>query len=86
MGKLKKLEKIDPELTVNLVLWYLFMVCVTTRLQMEIEMFFLSLTLRNARKWGKLAKFFLVVHEPRNNLGKKTKKGRQKFRNLPDKM
>jgi len=36
--------------------------CVTTRLQMEIGVVFLSLTLRNARK---LAKFFLVVREPR---------------------
>src|SRR6218665_4016406 len=41
--------------------------CVTTRLQMEIGMFFLSLALKNARKLGKLAKFFLVVHEPRKN-------------------
>jgi len=30
--------------------------CVTTRLQMEIGMFFLSLTMKNARKLGKLAK------------------------------
>jgi len=41
--------------------------CVTTRLQMEIGMFLLSLTLKNARKLGKLAKFFLVVREPRKN-------------------
>src|SRR6218665_2337524 len=41
---------------------------------MEIEMIFLSLTLKNGRKFGKLAKFFLVVREPRKNLGKMTKK------------
>jgi len=41
--------------------------CVTTRLQMEIGIFFLSLTLKNARKFGKLAKFVLVVGEPRKN-------------------
>src|SRR6218665_2276580 len=72
--------------TADLVLWCLFMVCVTTRLKMEILMFFLSLTLENARKLGKLAKFLLVVCEPRKYLGKKTKNGHQKFRNLPDKM
>src|SRR6218665_125998 len=54
--------------------------CVITRLQMEIGMFFLSLTLQNAKKLGKLAKFFLLVCEPRQNLGKMTKKGRQIFR------
>ena len=54
--------------------------CVTTRLQMEIGMFFfLSLTLKNARKLGKLAKFFSVVRELRKNLGKMSEKGRQKF-------
>jgi len=57
--------------------------CVTTRLQMEIGMFFMSLTLKNARKLGKFSKFFLVVREPRNFLRKMTKKGRQKFRNFP---
>jgi len=41
---------------------------------MEIGMFFLSLILKNAKKLGKLAKFFLVVCEPRQNLGKMTKK------------
>jgi len=30
-------------------------------------MLFLSLALKNARKLGKLAKFFLVVREPRKN-------------------
>jgi len=40
----------------------------------EIGMFFLSLTLKNAGKLGKLAKFFLVVREPRNNLRKMTLK------------
>src|SRR6218665_3860862 len=60
--------------------------CVTTRLQMEIGMFFLSLTLKNARKLRKLAKFSLGVREPRKNLGKMTKKGRQKFINFPKKM
>jgi len=44
--------------------------CVTTTLQMEIGMFFLSLTLNNARKLGKLAKFILVVRKPREDLGK----------------
>jgi len=39
--------------------------CVTTRLQMEIGIFFLSLTLKNASLLGKLAKFSLVVREPR---------------------
>src|SRR6218665_3952529 len=34
----------------------------------ELECFFLSLTLKNARKLRKLAKFCLVVREPRNNL------------------
>src|SRR6218665_3608158 len=34
--------------------------CVTTSLQRKIECFFLSLTLRNARKLGKFGKFFLV--------------------------
>jgi len=48
--------------------------CVTTKLQMEIGMFFLSLLLKNAKKLGKLAKFFLVVCEPRQNLGKRTKR------------
>jgi len=38
--------------------------CVTTRLQMEIGMFFMSLTLKNAWKLGKLATFFMVVREP----------------------
>jgi len=33
-------------------------------------MFFLSLTLKNARELGKLAKFLLVVRELRTNLGK----------------
>src|SRR6218665_739513 len=48
---------------------------VTTRLQMENwNVFFLSLTMKNARKFGKLAKFFLAVREPRNKLGKMTKK------------
>jgi len=60
--------------------------CVTTRLQMGIGMIFLSLTLKNARKLGKLAKFFLVVRKPRTNLGKMTKKGCQKFRIFPKKM
>jgi len=32
------------------------------------------LTLKNARKLGKLAKFFLVVREPRINLEKMTLK------------
>jgi len=93
-GKIKKIEKkltllpfrLVSDETADLVLWYLFMVCVTTRLKMEILMFFLSLTLENARKLGKLAKFLLVVCEPRKYLGKKTKNGHQKFRNLPDKM
>jgi len=50
-GKIKKTEqKLIPspfrlvsEKTVNYKTWYLFMDCVTTRLQMEIEMVFLSL-------------------------------------------
>jgi len=42
--------------------------CFTTRLQMEIGMFFLSLTLKNARKLGKLVKFFLVVGESKKHL------------------
>jgi len=37
-------------------------------------MFLLSLTLKNARKLGTLAKFLLVVLEPRKNLEKITKK------------
>src|SRR6218665_4214134 len=41
---------------------------------MKIGIFFLSLTLKNARTLGKLAKFFLVVREPRKDLGKMTKK------------
>ena len=41
--------------------------CVTTRLQMEIGMLFMYMTLKNGRKLGKLAKFFLVVREPRKN-------------------
>jgi len=53
---------------------------------MKIGMIFLSLTLRNGRKFGKLSKFFLVVREPRNNFGKMTKKGHQKFKNFPKKM
>jgi len=32
------------------------------------------MTLKNARKLRKLAKFFLVVHEPRKKLGKVAKK------------
>ena len=43
-------------------------------MQMKIEMFFLSLTLKTARKLGKLAKFFLVVREPRKNVGKLPKR------------
>ena len=38
--------------------------------------FFQFLTLKYARKLGELAKFFLVVREPRKHLGKK---GLQKF-------
>src|SRR6218665_401458 len=48
--------------------------CVTTRLQMEIGVFFLSLTMKNERKLGKLAKFILVVRKARKNLRKMTKK------------
>ena len=48
--------------------------CVTTRLQMEIGMFFMPLTLKNARKLGKLATFFMVVREPRKILRKWFKK------------
>src|SRR6218665_612485 len=48
--------------------------CVTTRLQMEIGILCLSLTQKNARKLGKLAKFFLVLRETRKNLEKMTKK------------
>jgi len=33
----------------------------------------------NAKKLGKLAKFFLVFREARKHLGKMIKKGRQKF-------
>jgi len=54
--------------------WYIFMDCVTTRLQIKWACFFQSLTLKNARKLGKLAKFILVVREPRKNLGNMTKK------------
>src|SRR6218665_3935112 len=43
-------------------------------MQMKIEMFFLSLTLKTARKLGKLAKFFLVVREPRKNVRKLPKR------------
>jgi len=41
---------------------------------MEIGMFSLSLTLKNARKFEKLAKFFLVVREQTKYLGKMTLK------------
>src|SRR6218665_2032091 len=37
---------------------------------MELGMFVVFLTLKNAMKLGKLAKFFLVFREPRKNLGK----------------
>ena len=74
MEKWKKLNKNVPHLLSSWFLtklctktWCLFMDCVTTRLQMEIGIFFLSLTLKNARKFGKLAKFVLVVGEPRKN-------------------
>jgi len=40
----------------------------------KLECFFRSLTLRNARKLGKLAKFFLVVRESIKNLEKMTLK------------
>ena len=53
--------------------------CVTTRLQMEIGMFFSVFDPETARK---LAKFFLVVRERRKKLVKMTnfqKEGRQKF-------
>src|SRR6218665_360440 len=92
-GQIRKIEQNLPHLLSGWFLtklwtktWYLFMGCVTTRLQMEIGMFFLSLTLKNARKLRKLAKFSLEVREPRKNLGKMTKKGRQKFINFPKKM
>src|SRR6218665_803370 len=42
--------------------------CFTTRLLMEIGIFFLSLTLKNARKLGKLVKFFLVDDDPKKHL------------------
>ena len=89
----KKLSKNWPHLLSGWLLtklwtktWYLFMDCVTIRLQMEIGMLVLSLTLKNSRKLRKLAKFILVVREPRQSLGKMTKKGRHKFRNFPEKM
>src|SRR6218665_3344829 len=53
---------------------------------MEIGMFFPSLTLKNARKLGKLANFFGLLCEPRKGLGKMTKNCNQKFRNFPDKV
>src|SRR6218665_343350 len=53
---------------------------------MEIGMLFLSLTLKNARKLGKLTKFFLVVRESRKNSAKMTNKCRQIFRYFPEKM
>jgi len=46
--------------------------CVTTRLQMEIGMFFLSLPLKNARKFGEI-----LFGGPRTE---------KKFRNFPEKM
>ena len=57
--------------------------CVTTRLQMEIERFFLSLTLKNAKTLGKWAKFFLVVLEPKIFLGKMTKKRSSEIQKCP---
>ena len=77
-GKIKQSwAKIDPQRWFLTKLWtktwHLFMDCVTTRLQMAIGMFlFLFLTLKNARKFGKLAKFFLMVREPTKSLGKMT--------------
>ena len=57
--------------------------CVTTRLQMKIGMFFVSLTLKNAMKFGKWAKFFLIVREPRKNLGKMTLKRSSEIQKFP---
>ena len=79
--KIQKLSKNWPHLLSGWFLtklwtkiWYVFMDCVTTRLQIKIGMIFLSLTLKNARKLGKLATFFLVVREPEKIYGKWLKK------------
>jgi len=60
--------------------------CIVSQLDCKwIFEFFLSMTLKNAWKVGKLAKFLLVVREPRKKLGKRTKKGRQKFKTISKK-
>jgi len=61
---------------------------VTARLQMEIGMLFLSLTLKMWGNWENWRDSFWWSSrlEPRQNLGKMTKKGSQKFRNFPEKI
>src|SRR6218665_898561 len=55
--------------------WYIFMNFVTTKnYKWKLYCFFLCLPLKRQGNCGKLAKFLLVVREPRKNLGKMTKR------------
>src|SRR6218665_3319848 len=65
---------------------YLFMDCVTTRLQMKIGMFFSLLDPEKCKKLGKIGEILFGGARTEKNLGKMTIKGCQKFKNFPKKM
>ena len=60
--------------------------CVTTRLQIEIGMFFSVIDREKCKEIEKICDIPFGGLRTKKNLGKMTKKGRQKFRNFPEKM